>query len=289
MHELLFNGYQLSVKTGARFWASSSNNSHTMPEGAYSLNINSNPSGFFPFQANSSYSCRTPNQSALASQIELIPVNAFNYSPIRPFFLFDNSVNPLSGIQVSPSFFRCFNANPFITLSNNLTLKVSYSSPWMRTAKGELGQNEVSGTKANPRILSYFKSSKFWGTDDSGAANAWCASFVAWVMQQHGYQPPKNAFRAKAWIDFGKKITEPVYGAIGIKSRKGGGHVAFVVGTSSDQKFLYMLGGNQDNEVNISRYSRAAWDTFVVPTDFNEKSESLPTFSKAVKSSGSES
>jgi hypothetical protein len=82
---------------------------------------------------------------------------------------------------------------------------------WMKTAINELGESEVSGEKnANPRILAYFKASKFWGTDDTGGQNAWCASFVAWVMKQNSIEPVKNAFRAKEWIDFGKKIDKPL-------------------------------------------------------------------------------
>lgn len=288
MYDITYNGYQLSLKTGAKFWASTSNNANAIPAGTYEIQTDSSSLGFYP-HPKSAAACRPLQHTPLASQYELIPSNGFNYSFLQPFYLFDNSAKPLSGIQVGPAFFRCFDTTPQYASSNRPLLNVSYSSPWMLTAKGELGQNEVSGKKANPRILSYFKSSKFWGTDDSGAANAWCASFVAWVMQQNGYQPPKNAFRAKAWSEFGKKINDPVYGAIGIKSRKGGGHVAFVVGASSDGQYLYMLGGNQDNEVNISRYSRSVWDTFVVPTGFAEQRESLPIFNKAVKSSGSES
>ncbi len=127
--------------------------------------------------------------------------------------------------------------------------------PWMKTAYGELGQSEVQGVKANPKIIQYFSASKFWGTDDSGGKNAWCGSFVAWVMKRHGYPPVKNAYRAKSWINFGKTIKTPIQGAIAIKSRTGGGHVGFVVGQSATGKYLYILGGNQGDKVSIARYS----------------------------------
>ena len=159
---------------------------------------------------------------------------------------------------------------------------------WMKTAYEELGEKEVAGKKANPKILQYFKSSKFWGTDDSGGANAWCASFISWVMKQHGYQPPPNAFRAKSWSGFGKTVTLPTYGSIGIKSRKGGGHVAFVVGKSSDAKTLYMLGGNQDDEVNIRSYDKNVWTTFVLPSDYDASLDTLPIYTKNANESGSE-
>lgn len=160
---------------------------------------------------------------------------------------------------------------------------------WMKTAINELGESEVSGSKANPRILTYFKASKFWGTDDSGGQNAWCASFVSWVMKQHQIEPVKNAFRAKEWSNFGKKIDKPLYGAIGIKTRRGGGHVAFVVGQSADGNSLYMLGGNQNNSVNVTKYKKEVWTDFVVPADFDETCETLPIYTQKALMAGSES
>jgi len=160
--------------------------------------------------------------------------------------------------------------------------------PWMITALKEAGQAEVAGKKANPRILEYFKASKFWGTDDSGASNAWCASFVAWVMKENGHAAVENAFRAKAWSSFGKKLNEPVYGAIGIKTRRGGGHVAFVVGQSSDGKHLFMLGGNQSDMVQIKKYPLSVWNSFVVPDNFKTDDINLPVYSKPATTAGRE-
>lgn len=161
--------------------------------------------------------------------------------------------------------------------------------PWMKTAFAEVGQSEISGVEANPRILEYFKASRFWGTDDSGGANAWCGSFVAWVIKKHGYEPVKSAYRAKEWMTFGKQIDGPIHGAIGIKSRKGGGHVAFVVGKSVDGKYLYMLGGNQGNKVSVTKYLASVWDTFVIPAGYDNRNKSLPIYTKAAVLAGSES
>lgn len=160
---------------------------------------------------------------------------------------------------------------------------------WMLTAKNELGEKEISGKEANKQILEYFKASKFWGTDDSGGENAWCGSFVSWVMKKHKHSPPSNAFRAKEWKNFGKVITSPVYGAIGVKSRKGGGHVAFIVGKSKDDEYYFMLGGNQSDEVNITKYKKTVWDTFVVPKDYDITDKTLPIYSEQSKKAGSES
>jgi uncharacterized protein (TIGR02594 family) len=152
-------------------------------------------------------------------------------------------------------------------------------APWMKTAKAEIGVAEVKGKhNSNPRILEYFKASKFWGKDDSGAKNAWCGSFVAWVMQQNNITPVKNAFRAKEWKKFGSRLKNPVYGAIGIKSRKGGGHVAFIVGQSKNGNSYFMLGGNQKDKVQILEYSKDVWEAFVFPKDYDASQSQLPVY-----------
>jgi len=152
-------------------------------------------------------------------------------------------------------------------------------TPWMNTAKGELGQKEVVGKfKSNPNIMAYHKAAKFGAKDDSTGKNAWCGSFAAWVMKKNGYIPPKNSFRAKSWKNFGKKVANPVYGAIAVKSRKGGGHVAFVLGKSKDGKSLYVIGGNQDDSVSIKEYPLSVWEDFRVPKDANTETCVLPTY-----------
>lgn len=108
-------------------------------------------------------------------------------------------------------------------------------------------------------------------------------------MKKHKHSPPSNAFRAKEWKNFGKVITSPVYGAIGVKSRKGGGHVAFIVGKSKDDEYYFMLGGNQSDEVNITKYKKTVWDTFVVPKDYDITDKTLPIYSEQSKKAGSES
>ena len=161
-------------------------------------------------------------------------------------------------------------------------------APWIDTAQIEIGQTEMPGAKANPRILEYFKASKFWGTDDTGGKNAWCGSFAAWVLQQHGFVPPKNSFRAKEWLNFGQRLVVPAYGALGIKTRTGGGHVSFIVGQSEDGVHYYMLGGNQSNAVKVTTYMASAWSGFVFPLGVVPNG-TLPIYDGAAEHAGSES
>jgi uncharacterized protein (TIGR02594 family) len=163
-------------------------------------------------------------------------------------------------------------------------------APWIDTAQAEVGQKEVPGAKSNSRIMDYHRASGFrYGTqDDSGEINAWCGSFVTWVMMQHGYNPPSASFRAASWKSFGHALKQPVFGAIGIKQRKGGGnHVAFLVGQSRDGKHYFMLGGNQRDEVNVTRYAASAWNAFVFPPGAIS-SGTLPVYQGTAAESGSE-
>jgi len=163
-------------------------------------------------------------------------------------------------------------------------------APWMATAIGETGVAEYRGMhSANPRIMEYFKASGYWGEDDTGPKNAWCGSFIAWVMRRNNIPPVRNAYRATAWSGFGKKIVAPVYGAIGIKARKGGGHVAFVMGQSPDGQHYCLQGGNQNDKVQILQYPKGVWTTFVVPHDYDLTRARLPVYDGMAARAGSES
>jgi hypothetical protein len=64
--------------------------------------------------------------------------------------------------------------------------------------------------------------------------------------------------------------------------------VAFAVGQSRDGKHYFMLGGNQGNEVNISRYPASVWDAFTFPSG-SAQGKSLPVFQGTSSEAGSES
>ncbi|MFD2842489.1 TIGR02594 family protein [Paracoccus cavernae] len=164
---------------------------------------------------------------------------------------------------------------------------------WMPIALGEKGVSEYAGAKMNPRIAEYFKAAKFWGKDDSGAENAWCASLVAYVMKTAGYGIATDAFRAREWEarwPDGQKASRPVYGAIAVKTRKGGGHVGFVVGTVPGKPgYLAILGGNQSNTTNVSAYPASDFHAFMLPKGYDYSCCVLEDYSGKIGGKGSES
>lgn len=128
--------------------------------------------------------------------------------------------------------------------------------PWIVTAESLLWTTEIPGSRSNPRIMRWAKSIGGWvanvyNNDDI----PWCGLFVGWCMSTNqiklGIQNPLSAL---AWNNFGKKV-EPCYGCVMVFSRDGGGHVGFYM--SEDSESYHILGGNQSNQVNISKVSKA--------------------------------
>lgn len=139
--------------------------------------------------------------------------------------------------------------------------------PWIAIALKELGTKEIPGKGgSNPRIEQYHDAVGLpWAKDDV----PWCGAFVGFCMLKAGYDIPKTAARALSWMGWGFSADEPVFGAIAIKKRKGGGHVTFVVGREGDT--LYCLGGNQHDAVNIARYPVGAFKDFRIPKGYRPK------------------
>jgi uncharacterized protein (TIGR02594 family) len=121
---------------------------------------------------------------------------------------------------------------------------------WMAIAERELGQAEVSGTRANPRIMEYHAASGFWGKDDSGRDNAWCGSFVAFVMKEAGHPIANEAYRAREWANWGEAVprADIQRGDVVVFPN----HVGFVDRVEGNT--VHLLGGNQSNAVNVAPY-----------------------------------
>ncbi|HEX6747901.1 MAG TPA: TIGR02594 family protein [Longimicrobium sp.] len=121
---------------------------------------------------------------------------------------------------------------------------------WYAIAWGERGVEEFAGPKDNPRVLEYQRATDLGMQDDE---IPWCSCFVNWVLKQAG-EPRTKSAAARSWERFGRKLDKPERGCIVVFTRGDPthGHVAFFV--SQDGDMLRVLGGNQGNRVQISRY-----------------------------------
>jgi uncharacterized protein (TIGR02594 family) len=115
------------------------------------------------------------------------------------------------------------------------------------------GTKELSGDANNKVIMGWAKE---LGLEKTYYADAvpWCGLFVGVVVKRAGYVPVDNPLWARNWTAFGTPASVPSFGDILVFSRNGGGHVGFYVG--EDDTTYHVLGGNQSDQVNISRISK---------------------------------
>jgi len=278
--DLIFTGAKLHLKTGTSIAATQTQflSMQALRDGFYNIHIENDSTA----KSNTAiFKGKSP--SIKNNLLRITPIGPRRVRPTWVSYIHDFSYMGLvSGIEIQPHFFRRIEAYAKERGEKKiLRLRVAKGNkvPWMETAKTQIGVKEKQGPGTDPTVMSYHKASGWWGTEDNNA-DPWCASFVAWVMKAHNYTPPQDAFRAKEWINFGRALprSAPTYGSIAIKNRSGGGHVGFVVGTNTSKTKLYILGGNQDDSVNVSEYPRDVFTHFCLPTHYNSSKDWLPVY-----------
>lgn len=115
-------------------------------------------------------------------------------------------------------------------------------------------KEEVGGE--NKEILKYFHYLGFsWVKEDE---TAWCAAFVNWVNKMAGL-PISGKLNARSFLDIGTETTKPKIGDLVVLWRESKdswkGHVGYYIRASNDK--VWILGGNQDNEVNIKSFPKS--------------------------------
>lgn len=85
----------------------------------------------------------------------------------------------------------------------------------------------------------------------------WCAGFINFVLDKAGYESTGDLL-ASSYHNYGIKVKTPIPGDIVLLKREGGSgrHVAFFYGYNiiNGVKYIQLLGGNQNNAVNIKSY-----------------------------------
>lgn len=128
---------------------------------------------------------------------------------------------------------------------------------WLEQARLHLGVKEHKGTRHNPAVLEFFRAVGHPEIDTD--ETAWCAAFVGAMLKTAGYPttPVPVNLAARSYQQYGKPLSEPRIGCIAVFKRGNSswmGHVGFVVGWDDDS--IELLGGNQNNSVNIAKFSR---------------------------------
>lgn len=119
----------------------------------------------------------------------------------------------------------------------------------------DYGLTEIPGLKNNPKIVDYFKQiGHGWVADDE---TAWCAAWLNAILMDCGFSHT-GKLNARSFLSLGIETDKPEIGDIAVfwRENKNGalGHAGLYIG--QDEHYIYVLGGNQNNAVNISKYSR---------------------------------
>jgi len=122
----------------------------------------------------------------------------------------------------------------------------------LNRALKEYGIKEIPGDKSEPEINKYFDIiNQEWADDEI----AWCGAFINWVCKIEGFEYT-NKLDARSWLGLENKISDPKPGHIVIFWREDPnswkGHVGIFIAKRNG--YIYCLGGNQSNKVQISAY-----------------------------------
>ena len=120
-----------------------------------------------------------------------------------------------------------------------------------------IGVKEVKGQIDNPIIIAMLRLDQKWPEHDEVP---WCSAFVNWIAWQLRL-PRSKSLMARSWLEIGEVIEHYSDAKVGwdvvILSRGKNpelGHVGFFAGY--DGSDVYVLGGNQNNEVSQELYKQ---------------------------------
>lgn len=136
--------------------------------------------------------------------------------------------------------------------------------PWMAHAWAGLGQHEIPGAAANPRITRYFRRAGHPTINND--ETAWCAAFVGACLEDAGIKGTRS-LRARSYLEWGASADVPTFGAITVLPRgddRAQGHVGFLVGTT--ETHIYLLGGNQSDAVSVMAFDRSTVLDYRLPS-----------------------
>lgn len=127
-------------------------------------------------------------------------------------------------------------------------------------ASKEVGVKEVAGKGNNQRVVKYHAYARLDNdlTMAQPDSTAWCASFVAFVLEYHCGMGSTNSMLARSYQKWGISTRKkPLPGDIVVFSRNNStwqGHVGFYL--KSDKNYVWCLGGNQRDSVNVAKYPK---------------------------------
>ena len=120
----------------------------------------------------------------------------------------------------------------------------------------QYGVKEIVGRQDNPQVIKYFDSVGFGHLKDE---TAWCSAFMNWVAKEAGANI-SGKLNARSWMKVGTPVTDGFQklGDVVILWRESPkswkGHVGIYI--RETKNYIYILGGNQNNQVKVSAYRK---------------------------------
>lgn len=137
--------------------------------------------------------------------------------------------------------------------------------PWYDQMVSITGTHEVAGSGDSPVIMAWPKAiaDKYpemtnYCKEYVHDSIPWCGLTIAYCMTTAGVRPifgesdVKRFLWADAWKEFGR-TSELRKGAVLVFTRNGGGHVTLSDSDTMDGDYYVIRGGNQSDQVNVSR------------------------------------
>jgi len=103
---------------------------------------------------------------------------------------------------------------------------------------------------------------RYLGTNPTRRGRRWCAEFMNLVERKLGRSGTGSAM-AKSYANYGRRVSSPRPGDIAVLSRRGGGHVGYVMSVQGNK--VKLISGNHGRKVGIGTYSRSRVIAFVRP------------------------
>ena len=103
---------------------------------------------------------------------------------------------------------------------------------------------------------------RYIGTNPTGRSRLWCGAFMDLVLKRTGHAGGGNL--AKAYANYGTRVSGPQVGAIAVMGRRGGGHVGVVSGIDPNGNPI-IISGNHNRTTAESVYPASRITAYVLP------------------------
>jgi len=126
----------------------------------------------------------------------------------------------------------------------------------LTTALKYYGEKEEKGSQTNWLILKWVK--RYIPSVKDDGDYAWCSIFINEIAKECNLEYTDSAL-ARSWLNVGEEVEEPEMGNVVILWRDSKdsqwGHVGLYV--KEDSSSIYVLGGNQNNQISIAKYPKS--------------------------------